>query len=822
MIFRYRIAREAWGSRIVPGILQSSSVLARQALSLFRPTVLTPATTTLPPPSKEQIQAIKIIQTSRSNILINACAGSGKTTTILQLAAASPDQNFLILVYNTRLMMETNQRIASLGLENAVVYNYHTLGHRFYSPNCDTDQGLKRIIRDKLPVMDGKRLPLCDVLVLDEQQDMTPVLKTFIDTVVRDIEGSSGAGKRISRVRHVLLGDIRQELYGFNDADSRFLTLAHLKELFGNEEKWETITQNISYRLTEPNAKFINNQILKPISGGEIVSIKDKAPDGSAFPRPRYVFYEPLGDDPIVDYKPFQEILRLLNKMDHSDILVLAPSLKNPHFIDLANCLALKGYPVLAPVFEDSQGVSPSQSKKKIVLCTYHQSKGIEREAAVLYGFDKSYDCYRNKSSEIPPVAENPQYVAATRAKTDLVLLNNSKYGHPSFIDLKTLDDTCEIVNREIHSPNREGTSGVQRFGVTALTRNIHGLVMSKCIQELELEQKSPPAYGGSSPPSEIDIGGGLVEGVADITGAAVPAIYEYFMKGRRATSSYWYLTSFYALFRYFKAYNNGSWQAQAQLFKRIQDDRPEINDHLRSVLSKVAAGELNHSDFLFLANFTLAIENGLLVKLLSIPLDRYLWIKPEHTKNIIRILFPQIPLRCQFEQHISHTFSRSQFANGVKARIIGRLDISDLDNKCLWEVKYTRELRAEHILQAALYAGLLEAKYGKGFTPRLINAMSGEIIGIKPKTENSYGNIIRFLVDAKTAESTILANLTDEEFIKEAGNGFENYIGPAVLPSWLGDRKIAKSSRKSITVEDDETYWWRKKGTANIAKEAA
>ncbi|KAG0638073.1 P-loop containing nucleoside triphosphate hydrolase protein [Tuber brumale] len=806
MIFRYRIARVAWGSRIIPRILQSSSIFARQALSLSPQAVRTLATTTLPPPSIAQSQAIKILHTSRSNILINACAGSGKTTTILHLAAASPDQNFLILVYNRRLMMETNERIGNLGLKNAVVYNYHTLGHRFYSPECDTDQGLKRIVRDKVPVMHGKRLPLCDVLVLDEQQDMTPILKTFIDKVVQDsgvidpLQSSSGAGKWISRVRRVLLGDRRQELYGFNDADSRFLILAQLKELFGNGEGWETITQDISYRLTEPNAKFINKQILKPIPGGEIASIKDKASDGSAFPKPRYVFYEPLGHGDIKDYRPYKEVLRLLNKMDHSDILVLAPSLKCHHFIDLANCLALKGHPVLAPDFEDSQGISLSQSRGKIALCTYHQSKGIEREAAVSYGFDESYNLYYAKTSEPPPVAGNPQYVAATRAKTDLVVLINCDYDYPSFIDRKTLEDTCEIVNREIHSLNRKRRRSIQKIGVSALTRNVHSRVMSECIQELELEQISP-AYWGSSPPSEIGIGGGLVEGVANITGAAVPAIYEYYTKRKYGTGAYRRLTSFDALFQRFEAYNDGSRERRAQLFKRIQDDRPEINDHLRMVMEKMAAGELEDGDILFLANFSMAIESKLLVKLLSIPLDRYSWVKPKHTRDMISILSPHIPSRCQFERSIHCTFSGSQLDNWVGANIWGRLDISDLDNKWLVEVKYTQELRVEHILQTALYGGLAEAK-GKSSTCKLINVMSGEIIGIKPKTEDSYENIFRLLVNARNTESAALANLTDEEFIKEAGNAFENYIGPVVLPSWFGSRKITRS-RKSTTIKD-------------------
>ncbi|CUS14035.1 unnamed protein product, partial [Tuber aestivum] len=779
-----------------PRILQSSPIFPRAGLSLPCPTARTLATATLPSPSDEQTQAIKILHMSRANILFNACAGSGKTTTILHLAAALPDKNFLVMVYNNRLMIETNGRIAALGLENAVVYNYHTLGHRFYSPECDTDQGLKRIIRDKLPVMRGKELPLCDVLVLDEQQDMTPILKMFIDRVVRDIEDTkNGKRKRPGPVRLVLLGDPRQELYEFNGADARFLTLASLSALFGNEEVWELIKQNRSYRLTKPNADLINQQMLKPVLEEEIVSVKGKAPDGSAFPRPRYVFYRPLQQDPIVDYQPFKEVERLLGKMDHSDILVPTPSLRSRDVIDLANCLALKGHPVLVSDPVDGQSVSLSESRGKITICTYHQSKGIEREAAIMYGFDESYHLHYNKAPEDTLVIGNPQYVAATRAGADLVILHHCEYRYLPFIDPETLGDTCEIVNMEVHSPNsgREKIGKRRSFAVTTLTRNVHDQDMSACIQELELKQISP-AYQGSSPPSEIDIGGGLVESVAAITGTAVPAMYEYYTRGRRAT--YWHLSSFARLFQCFEAFNNGTQRPGSGLFKLIEDNRPEINDHLRMVLRRMAAKQLDDGDILFLANFSGAIKSGLLVKLLSIPLDRYPWVEPKHRRSIIGILFEYITPGCRFEQGISHTFSGTQLNSKIgidRASIYGVLDISDLKNKRIWEVKYTQKLRVEHILQAALYAGLVEAKHGKGSDCKLINAMSGEVIVIKPKTENSYESIIQRLINAKITKSATLSDLTDEEFVKEAGNKFENYIGPVVLPPWFNDQKIRR-----------------------------
>lgn len=102
------------------------------------------------PPSKEQQVAIDTLLNSNNNLIVEACAGSGKTTTILHLAQAAPGTKFLVLVYNRRLMLETEERVQALGLQNVTVMNYHTLGARYYTSECATDQGLKRLVQDDM------------------------------------------------------------------------------------------------------------------------------------------------------------------------------------------------------------------------------------------------------------------------------------------------------------------------------------------------------------------------------------------------------------------------------------------------------------------------------------------------------------------------------------------------------------------------------------------------------------------------------------------------------------------------------------------------
>lgn len=116
--------------------------------------------TVLLPPSKEQQVAIDTLLNTSNNLTVEACAGSGKTTTILHLAHSAPDTKFLVLVYNRRLMVETEERVQSLGLRNTTVLNYHTLGARYYTSECATDQGLKRVVQDDMVRVTIKNIAL--------------------------------------------------------------------------------------------------------------------------------------------------------------------------------------------------------------------------------------------------------------------------------------------------------------------------------------------------------------------------------------------------------------------------------------------------------------------------------------------------------------------------------------------------------------------------------------------------------------------------------------------------------------------------------------
>ena len=77
--------------------------------------------------TKEQYDIIN----STGNIKINAVAGSGKTTTIVEYASAQPrDKKILYLAFNKAVKSEAERKFKKKGLSNVYVETAHSLAHK--------------------------------------------------------------------------------------------------------------------------------------------------------------------------------------------------------------------------------------------------------------------------------------------------------------------------------------------------------------------------------------------------------------------------------------------------------------------------------------------------------------------------------------------------------------------------------------------------------------------------------------------------------------------------------------------------------------------
>ena len=150
------------------------------------------------------------------NVVVDACAGSGKSTTILSIAKELPKKQFLQTTYNSMLKKEIKIKIDDLQLENLSVQTFHSLCVKYYLLSAYTDTGIRYVICNNTPPR--LKIPPLDILVIDEAQDMTFLYYQFMVKYIRD----SG----FQNIQLLILGDYMQGLYEFKGADTRFLTHA--------------------------------------------------------------------------------------------------------------------------------------------------------------------------------------------------------------------------------------------------------------------------------------------------------------------------------------------------------------------------------------------------------------------------------------------------------------------------------------------------------------------------------------------------------------------------------------------------------------------
>ena len=201
-----------------------------------------------------------------------------------------------------------------------------------------------------------------------------------------------------------LIGDSHQTIYGYNGSDSRFLSLADrlFKSSGINFCEWACMKLTVSHRLS----RNVINLLMLLNKNITIVSKKQ------ANQKIRYIVCNTFSS------RPLNEVLYYISKgYSYSDILILAPSTKC--LKKLINDLSDRGLPIYC-----GQHESGFYSESKIVCCTFHQAKGLERKVVIILNFDSSYYKYFNKISS-GQECSNELYVAITRSSDQLSLIHH-------------------------------------------------------------------------------------------------------------------------------------------------------------------------------------------------------------------------------------------------------------------------------------------------------------------------------------------------------------------------------------------------------------
>jgi hypothetical protein len=453
----------------------------------------------LPEASAEQVSIVKTISTH--NVVVDSLAGGGKTSTMLHLAKEYPDKNILLLTYNARLKLETREKCEQLGINNLEIHSYHSFSVKNLDSSCYTDQGIINSL-DK-PLRDFK----CEILILDEAQDITPVFYRLICKVI----------DRVPNAWICIIGDRHQSIYSYNGADSRFIIFAD--KLFPSERKWDQRKLSISYRITNQMAAFVNNVCLQKDRMG---AVKNGCPV-------KYYYHGWHAREAI------EEIREGISKYGAGEVMVLAPSVrskndKNP-VRKLSNTLSKSGIPVFVP-FSDSEKLDDEVLKGKVVFSSYHQAKGTERQKIILLGFDSSYYEFYNKTAD-PNICPNELYVALTRAKSELAIFHSNSKNHFSWLNQDLLD-TFAVVEGVIKVAEKKDLIKT-KIAVTDLTRHQTSIIINKCMKLIEHEQINPPEEFIDIPTTSEQynsFGDVHIEPVSDVTGLALPSWFEYLTTG--------------------------------------------------------------------------------------------------------------------------------------------------------------------------------------------------------------------------------------------------------------------------------------------------
>ncbi|NBV29315.1 hypothetical protein EBS02_09950, partial [bacterium] len=96
-------------------------------------------------PSEEQQYIIDCVKDGYS-VMIDAVAGSGKTTTIINLAHQIPGKKILQVTYNAALKFEVREKVIKYGLKNLEIHSYHSLAVNYFDPTAYNDIHMKKAL----------------------------------------------------------------------------------------------------------------------------------------------------------------------------------------------------------------------------------------------------------------------------------------------------------------------------------------------------------------------------------------------------------------------------------------------------------------------------------------------------------------------------------------------------------------------------------------------------------------------------------------------------------------------------------------------------
>ena len=693
-------------------------------------------------PSAEQQLVIDHLQNG-DNVICSAVAGSGKSSTVLAAAKQMPGKQILQITYNSSLRLEIREKVRLYGLNNITIHTFHSLAVKYYSPDCHTDTGIRRVLLHNTKPRHG--IEPIQLMMLDEFQDCSELYFRLIVKFIRDMG---------SLVQLLILGDPLQCLYEFKGADSRFLTMA--KQIWSRfpllkSHAFVQCPLKMSYRITDQMSMFVNRAMF-----GEEMMLSCRSGEPV-----QYIRNSRYNIEKTVVFT-IRELLD--NGVKPSDIFVLAASVKglNSNVRKMENALVECDIPCHVPMFEADK-LDDRIIDGKIVFSTFHCAKGRQRKHVFVVGFDNNYFNQFARSIADKSKCPNTLYVGCTRATHGLYLLEFDQYmtDRPlEFLKMGHYDfKKCDFVNfkgtpRSIFY-KKDTMNGATS---TITTKYETPTKMIKFIPDTTLDIISPvvdrlfaqvsPASTVINVPAVIQTRRGFYEAVSDLNGIAIPFVYTNNVDALRSMVENALLETK---------------ESEHMYIKRLVGDLPEDCSSI--------------SNSLFLANIYTAIQERLYFKLKQIGRDEYNWITDDHMnackKRLDDIICVTPGYLVESEQTIIQASNDDQhckidqllsshFPDNVRFRFTGIVDM--ITDSCVWELKCSTDISIDHKLQVVVYAWLWSMLDRPAREFKILNILTGEVV-VLTNDPDELNNVVIALLKGKYDD---LVPKTDAEFVSD------------------------------------------------------
>jgi len=314
------------------------------------------------------------------NILVNACIGSGKTSSIQYLCDQIPEEkSILYLTYNKLLKIDAKKKIKN---KNVMVQNYHGFAYWILIKSGITPgyaDSVTKFINAK-PI-----IPHYDVLIIDEYQDIETELSLLLEYIKEHNPG----------IQLIAVGDMDQKIY-----DKTSLDVDEFIHKFLGSDCIEMSFTNC-FRLSNDIADMLGRVWKKTIHG--------------------------VNENCQVDQMTVDEIKEFLKEQKPKDVLCLGS--RTGDMSRLLNELEAEvpeqynKKTVFASIRDkDGGGGATEPNSRTAIFTTFDSSKGLERPICII--FDWTYDYWltrMRKPNQTYKILKNIFCVAASRGKERII-----------------------------------------------------------------------------------------------------------------------------------------------------------------------------------------------------------------------------------------------------------------------------------------------------------------------------------------------------------------------------------------------------------------